>query len=300
MASQADLRNWEQLERSRVLVDAHAKARKKVETLTLKKVDQILGEFDKWGEWNNQRDRERVLTQIVRVLEDGQRETARFTVAYLDGVEKYLVEDRKFRKTSLLLPKDVRSREENRLRLQRVFREYWWRLEEGDTPRQALYRAQLRAREMVEMDLRLAFTHQARGWAQARDGYHTWRRVIRPELSQDGACALCVVAADRVYHKENLLPLHTGCNCTVLPEAEAHMRGLAFNLNSEDLDALYAASPGGVRGAELQEVKVKIEWHGEYGPVLTNARHEFTGVESVRERGGWALADWDKYRASGD
>lgn len=118
-----------------------------------------------------------------------------------------------------------------------------------------------------------------------------WRRILRPELSQSGPCGLCVVAADRVYSTGDLLPLHDRCVCEVLPIMGDLDPGLL--LNDDDLKRLYAAAGeaigvdraetgGGKRqGGALKKIRVALTEHGELGPVLTRADHNFRGMQQV-------------------
>lgn len=110
-----------------------------------------------------------------------------------------------------------------------------------------------------------------------------WRRILRPELSQSGPCGLCVVAADRIYRRGDLLPIHDRCVCEVLPIMGDLDPGLF--LNQDDLAAVYAAAGstgGGKReGGALKNIRVALTEHGELGPVLTRADQHFRGMQQV-------------------
>lgn len=95
-------------------------------------------------------------------------------------------------------------------------------------------------------DLQLTATLTSREVLQAQ-GVTTYRRVTR-----QGACPLCVAASDRVYNTADLLPIHTGCSCVVIPGGlvpEALQR--ASNIDD----------PTAARGLKISE-------NGEIGPVL--------------------------------
>ena len=155
----------------------------------------------------------------------------------------------------------------------------------------AFYRANLRARRMVETDLGLAYRAQVdtflRGadssWTPARNyagraprrAYlFAYRRIIRPELSKGNVCALCIVASDRTYYRGDLLPLHTGCHCEVMLVTKATDPG--ERMNREELDAVYREA-GGTDYAALRKTRYVVREHGELGPVLRNADQNFTG-----------------------
>jgi hypothetical protein len=80
----------------------------------------------------------------------------------------------------------------------------------GDSPDKAQAKAAVRIAAVAETDVTLAVRAQYQKTMSAQ-GATGWRRILHPELSQTGPCALCVVAADRVYRTEDLLPLHSRC-----------------------------------------------------------------------------------------
>lgn len=95
-------------------------------------------------------------------------------------------------------------------------------------------------------DLQLTATLTSRQVLQAKK-VKVYRRVTRP-----GACPLCLAASDRVYHVADLLPIHSGCHCIVVPGGvlpEALQRAA----NTDD--------PTGGRGLQIGQ-------NGEIGPVL--------------------------------
>lgn len=164
----------------------------------------------------------------------------------------------------------------------------------GLTEPAARKRAMLRIAAAAQTDITLAVRAQyykaiAEGKTVRADG---WRRIVRPELSKTGPCGLCVVAADRIYHRADLLPLHNGCVCEVLPILDGADPGLL--LNRDDLNAIYAAA-GGTGGEKiaivngrpkpvspaLQKLRVALTEHGELGPVLVDAGQNFRGMRQV-------------------
>lgn len=107
-----------------------------------------------------------------------------------------------------------------------------------------------------------------------------YRRVIRPELSESGSCGLCIVASDQVYTIEDLLPIHPPhCKCTTMPITKDSDPGL--RINKSDLKAIYAAAGGSTKASDLQGVRVKVNEHGEFGPVLNRRGDQFRGPKSV-------------------
>ncbi len=150
----------------------------------------------------------------------------------------------------------------------------------GETADQALDAAVNRATVLADTEASLARRDESQKVFKASARVTGYRRIIHPELSKTGTCGLCVVAADRTYSIDELLPIHDFCNCGVLPVTEDSDPGL--NLNQDDLEKLYAEA-GGTGAGGLLNVRYVINDHGELGPVLTNAEHKFTD-RAGRER----------------
>lgn len=156
--------------------------------------------------------------------------------------------------------------------------------EKAASPEVAVQRAVLRARQIAETDIALAVREQSRKVAVVSRNVSGYRRILHPEKSKDGfSCGLCVVAADRVYKKAELLPLHGGCNC----ETAMIVNGVdpGRDLNDRDLKAIYDAAGGTTAGRKLQnQVRVSITEHGELGPILVRSNHNFVDPAEVARR----------------
>jgi hypothetical protein len=124
--------------------------------------------------------------------------------------------------------------------------------------------AQDRLDKIVTTNLQMAERSQFRTTMAGSDKITGYRRIIHPELDREGTCGLCVASSTRIYHKAELLPIHAGCNCTVLPitsKRDPH------SLNEIDFARLYNDA-GGTSAADLRATQYKIDQHGEIGPVL--------------------------------
>lgn len=151
----------------------------------------------------------------------------------------------------------------------------------GDSPDVAAAKAVVRIAAVAETDVTLAVREQYQA-SMSASGALGFRRILHPELSETGPCALCVVAADRLYKTEDLLPLHTRCVCEVLPVYEGADPGIT--LNGDDLAALYGAAGGNTRAA-LREVTVALTEHAELGPILVDANQNNRGpVDVARQK----------------
>lgn len=146
---------------------------------------------------------------------------------------------------------------------------------------EAVAAGERRIRKLAETDLQLARTTAAQQVMYETDDVRGFRRVIHPELSRtgEGTCGMCIVAADRVYGRLQLLPLHPGCHCTVLPIIGRNDPGRT--LNSGDLQRIYATA-GSNRAADLRKTRIQVTEHGELGPVLSLAKHHTRDQRDVQ------------------
>lgn len=164
----------------------------------------------------------------------------------------------------------------------------------GKSEAEARAKALVRIEVAAETDVTLAVREQYLRTLTRIPGITGYRRILHPELSETGPCGLCVVAADRVYSKEDLHPLHDRCKCEVLPIIGSLDPGL--ELNRDELDALYAAAaeeearvarargraPSISTGRQaLKRIRVALAEHGELGPVLVDARQNYRGPRQV-------------------
>ena len=157
-------------------------------------------------------------------------------------------------------------------------------------------RALGRVRELAEADIKMAQRERASRILQsaAPQGVIGYRRIIHPERSKTGTCGLCLVAANRIYSTGELYPLHTGCQCEVLPVTEEHDPGLY--LNREDLDAIYRIA-GSTGASDLSNTRIKEYVSGEWGSVLRkHDRSTASGLSPRDEK--FALPEEDAQRYS--
>lgn len=151
--------------------------------------------------------------------------------------------------------------------------EFIWRRRNGGTLAESREAFEQRMRDIVEADIAAADRDEARILYDASPRVLGYRRVIHPELSKSGTCGLCIVASSRIYHTDELMPLHGGtCNCDTLPITEGDDPG--FRLNDDDLKKIYAAA-GSTAAEDLQNTRITINEHGELGPVLVKQGDHF-------------------------
>lgn len=161
---------------------------------------------------------------------------------------------------------------------------------EGLPEAKARQKALVRIAAVAETDVTIAVREQYRRTLFRRTEVTGWRRILHPELSKTGPCGLCVVAADRIYTKEELKPIHGRCKCEVLPIL-AGVGDPGLKLNEDDLAKVYEAA-GGTGGEAvsrtgkrvspaLKKLRVQLVEHGELGPVLVDGDQHFRGPADV-------------------
>lgn len=275
-------------EQQQVVVTAltarYGTARQGVETNLLRALVQLL--LGMQGRWYDNLAVARFKRDVVDLLRPAQEGVADLTAGYLDQVLDEL--DSLTRPGTVRLPDPVRQVDptEEWERPAKVYRRA--RLL-GLEDLAAQERAEQRATDLARMDLALAAREGARQRLVANPKVIGYRRVIHPELSRSGVCGLCLVASDRVYSRGDLLPLHGGCNCTVLPITNAHDPGK--KLNDDDLGSIYAAAGASRSKADranastaaedLRRVRIVFHEHGELGPILSRAGENFRDAADV-------------------
>lgn len=140
----------------------------------------------------------------------------------------------------------------------RPFVSVWTDLKEHRPYDDAVRKAQARAESAAAMDVRLAMTHTLRDVGRREDIIVGYKRVPDP-----GACPYCVLIAGRRYLTEELQPGHPHCGCSVAPILESE-RGQFTGKRENDLR---------ITGNGLT---VAVREHGELGPLLMDASHDFT------------------------
>lgn len=149
-----------------------------------------------------------------------------------------------------------------------------------------------RAVKLASTDVQLAKRHTSQE-SLKHDRYAIgYRRVLEGAHS----CGLCIVASTQPYHKGDLLPIHPGCDCGVVPEyvhsdaADRANRQLLGDVHQAIADRFGSSSwaareiPGAQDGAgnpiRYQDVLV-THHHGELGPVLAVKGQPFTGPKEL-------------------
>lgn len=163
----------------------------------------------------------------------------------------------------------------------RPFVSVWSALSDGKSLADAVRQGQTRLTSITGTDLQLARTEATRQ-TLGRDGrVQFYRRVLRGSFN----CAMCTIASTQRYRKQNLMPIHPGCDCGTRPLAPGEDRSQV--IDEPLLEAAHAAVAAGTgqsdRGGRLPDYRDVIidRQHGELGPLMAIRRQNFTGPTSI-------------------
>ncbi len=135
-------------------------------------------------------------------------------------------------------------------------------LSQGKTVTDAVDEGNERLIKMVQSDLQIAKTNQSRATLR-RSTVDGFVRVLEGERS----CIKCILASTRFYYKEDLLPIHPGCDCGVEAAQKPKDRNVVYD--DERLKEVKALiRENGIDPDDFSKVLVVHE-HGELGPLLT-------------------------------
>lgn len=257
------------------LVEAQAAAKDRLAQRLNLIISRLLRGFDGWYDDDQVAALSRRIFTAVR---SSQKVQGGMTGQFMQAVLQILNADER-RPSPIVLPESLRGLDDPTVPYDRIAAEYRISRAKELDDEQARLLAERRARLLAEDDLFLASREGARQRLVPADKVIGFRRIIHPELSRTGTCGLCLVASDRLYFKTDLLPMHTGCKCEVLPVTATSDPG--SSINGEDLRRIYEAA-GGNQAAALRKVRVQVVQHGELGPLLTDARHHFRDESEVR------------------
>lgn len=275
----------EQVVAAAALVNAYAQAQEQTEDQAAAVAASLWATFDGWYSPDATRS---IAIEMAQLSEAGQDIAAGIAQQYVQTIAQIATGTQGVFPTTPKAP-EIRNGVPMVLVHTRPSEAYKRMVATGTEPQDARIKAAVRATGQLRSDMTLA----ERATAQAeleRLGVTRYRRVIHPELSETGTCGLCFAASDRTYSVGELMPIHPPhCKCTVMPVVGSWDPGL--NLNQADLEDLYQRAgqslPDGRRvdrttyGRYLQNVKYRVNEHGEFGPVLTKAGDNFRGPKEV-------------------
>lgn len=239
------------------------------------------------GSWS-EADVDRFLGATLPVVDAGQRRTVSLTDAYLARVARRravgLVADD-------LIGSAVRNGTDPAVVYRRPFVQLWSALKAGTQFSDAMNAAGARAAQSAATDVSLTMRASADAFdaqAEFESRVIGWERVLDPD-----ACAFCATASTQRYNSANLSPIHLNCQCGIAPVFAENDRAIKdFNRqvlrNIKDANAgkdapYWKARHFRVDGqtGEVILPDVAVHTHGELGPVLADAAHDFTSAADI-------------------
>lgn len=153
-------------------------------------------------------------------------------------------------------------------------------LAKGFDLRTAAARGLERLMDLAATDMQLSNRGTSRRVLASDDRVVGYRRVLKGGKT----CGLCAIASTQRYHRENLMPIHPGCQCKVAPIVGATDPGQVINrpLLDSTHDAIAAefgkdaVSARADTDAYTTPKGLAVYEHGEYGPTLAVAGQHHT------------------------
>lgn len=238
--------------------------------------------FKNLGSWR-ETDAERYIKLMDRGLRGLKRQASNLAVGYYREIARNDGEEfRAVNITASMLTTDALRNGANADKVyHRPFVDLWTALTQGKTMTEAIEAGAFRARSLATTEIQLARRNAglvARGANDRIVGY------VRTLTGREN-CALCYVASTQRYRKNDLLPIHPGCDCGEQPIYGTSDPGQIIDENlleatHEAIEDRFGFSERSGRG-ELDYRLIEVRDHGELGPVLTVRGQHFDGPSSI-------------------
>jgi hypothetical protein len=233
--------------------------------------------FRNLGSWRDE-DYQRFLKLADNTVSGAKLQAAKLQTGYYSEMAKIIDEPFKAVPMSQIdlstpaLRNGVTSAEVYR----RPFVEVYTALAQGKQMTDAIEAGARRMTSIASTDVQLARREAGLQNRQNNERIVGYRRV----LTGSENCALCYVASTQRYTKSDLLPIHPGCDCGEMPIYGTKDPGQVldqYNLDKihEAVDQRFGVSSRDARTA-IDYRDIKVQQHGELGPVLTVRGQKFT------------------------
>ena len=252
----------------------------------------VLTQWNGLGSWRDA-DCERLIARIVPRIESGQQKIADLTDAYIRQLAT--TEFGTIRNGAVITAttdnlRGIPAAEVYR----RPFVSSYAALNEGKSVTAAIEAGAARLTDLVSSGTQLAKTHAARD-TMSRSRFLGYQRTLTGREN----CALCVIASTQRYHRDDLSPIHPGCDCGVKPlygefDTQVIRPELLDSTYEEIATRLDHISVGqdarnlgfgktDARGRPLSDFTDLIvsNDHGELGPVLGWRDQKFTSAADI-------------------
>lgn len=238
------------------------------------------------GAWR-EADIARFVSRVVPVVEAAQRQVSTLTNTYLASersqalgtpVRPATVDYRK------VTGAETRGGTAPAAVYRRAGEQVWRDLAEDKALEVAVEAGLRRAVSAAMTDIQLTKTRTAQAVLSGDSRVVGYRRVLNGERN----CALCVVASTQRYRKEQLMPLHPQCDCSVSAIYGESDPGQVIDEETliaahDAIKRTFGLSDAGARKPDYRKLLLVYD-HGEYGPTLSVAGHTHTTREALRSK----------------
>jgi hypothetical protein len=234
------------------------------------------------GSWRED-DIPRFIQQVVPSMNNSKRNMANYAVSYYKEMAGLAGE--KFKMPDIdpasLSTQALRNGVTDDMIWSRPFKSMWTSLSKGNDISDALDAGARRAVDLARTDVQLA---RRGAGLQARSSNDRIVGYLRT-LSGAENCALCYVASTQRYKKKDLLPIHPGCDCGEMPiygkdDPGQIIDDIRLEATHDAVETRFGVQDRG--GREPDYRKIKIQDHGELGPVLTVKGEKFTKLTPAK------------------
>lgn len=208
---------------------------------------------DEMGRW---------LQTVLPVVDGGRRAAVALTDGYMADYLRSAGEDAR---PLGLDPNDYRRPSPDGEVYARPFVHTYTKQAEGMDPRQARQFGGTIATTLANTDVQFAARGASADWTARDTRIVGYRRVPGA-----GACQFCILVSTRRYTTGQLMEIHNRCGCGVEPIVGQNDPGIVAD---RELFERLGESPESAR--QLLSERVAVHQHGELGPVLRDAAHEF-------------------------
>jgi len=256
---------------------------------------RVAGAFTNLGSWRDA-DFEAFTKLIEPTLTGGRLQAARLQVGFYQEMAK--LQGQTFGVPAISAPDFTVSKLRNGAAAQEVYRrpfvDVYTALSKGKDMTQAIAAGGTRIGSIVSTDMQLSRRNAGFLARSKNDNIVGYART----LTGSENCALCAIASTQRYRRDNLMPIHPGCDCGEMPiygdqdpgqvidqirldstyDTIAQQLKIDPDFGGRDagLGKLIRSPTEGDKLADYTEITITSE-HGEYGPTLRWRDQAFTG-----------------------
>lgn len=258
------------------LMDAYNRISSKLIRGAGNRASMAFASLDSWRD----EDFERFLPFVVGLVGGAKVQAARLQIAFqqqmaLQANERYIAPSLDL---SDYTTAALRNGATDAQVYRRPFVDVYRALDAGKSLTQAIEAGQLRISSIASTDVQLARRNAGFRSISANDKVVGYARTLTGAEN----CALCYVASTQRYTRGDLMPIHPGCDCGIMPIYGNQDPGqvideIRLESTHEAIEERFGKTDRSAVGFEA----IQVREHGELGPMLTVADQNFTGPNDI-------------------